>query len=1203
MKEYLKRLAAGDFVYNEPKLTFDNNRIEIQAALGSNVCESFTVEADEQISGIVWSSNERVAVIDKTFSAKKVVVHYTVNTQGLRINDSFTGSFVIVSNAGQLYISYEVKVVPKAYKLCQTDSVNIFHFANMVQLADDKTEKIFNSDNFKEMFLEGQVQLQNIYDLLKNSSDTQSAIDELLIAAHKKQPVTFEISEYFKKYQNITDNIQDGISVKKSSWGYIDISVATDCSFIKLSSDNITSDVFTGKYYDFQYVIDYSRLHYGNNFGRIIFTTYNQVITCEFEVFAEKKISFSSASSEAEYIIKKNIIKETRNALSELTKEYLSFRIKKKDTIAWLSASNQILDRIRGIDGENVYFKLVQAQLCFMQQRIQEGEWLLESVAEEVTRNKNDNSVKNIELYSYYLYVSTLYKKDEQYTKKVIEAVKKYYENGYDTWRILWLLFYLDKGFARNESIKLSRIKDMCHNGCTSPVMYIEAISVMNTQPLLVRVLNSFEIRVLQFGCRYNLITEKLAYHVAELIGNEKCASLQLIELLSYFNRKYSSDETLTPLVTHMIRNSLTGTKYFELYEKAVLRGLRITRLYECYIMSVDRSKWQLFPKMVLMYFKYDANLNDMDKAYIYADILINERSRAEIIKAYTPNIEHFAYEQLKNKKINDSLLVIYKNVWSEKLIDEQTAVFMLQLMFTYKITCFDKNIKYVLVKHKELKLTKRYQITDGMAYIQMYTDNCAVVFEDIDGVLRKDSLRYEQERIFENIPFFDRLREENSDSIYVNLYLYENYKKYQLTHREVCKIAVYLLAQNSISDAMKYELNCRLINYYYEYYDGDDFKGCMNNIDSTGLYLDEAVKLIELCITYELYDKAVELIKQYGFSGVAAVKLFRFVRRMIILKREEDEELLISICRYVFENKKYDENVLLYLVDNYNGTNEQMYEVWRAADNFGVDTGKLAERIIAQMLFTKQINIKMSEVFKKYYADGGRRYIIKAYIAYNAYLYFTKNAITDEFIFKVIYQQLSDNEELADICCLALLKWYSQRVSELDFRQLDMAQNILNRMCRHDWIFEFYKNFRDVLVMPYNAVDKTVAEYYSKPGEVIEIYYIRENSESAEDMWHKAVMKECISGIYINCFTLFYGESIRYYFVTEDKGKKIKSQVYNILFNNVSAEQLEGRFNGINDMLASRELHDMATMRKLMNGYCIQDYIVNQIFKPIDED
>lgn len=1204
MKEYLKRLARGSFVYEEPKLAFSDESLEVQAVSGALLQLEFVINATDKIKGIIWSSNERVVPESRTFSGTECRISYSVDTRGLRERDVISGTFDIVSSAGEASLPYDVKVVSKVCETTAGEVSNIFHFANLCQNSIEEADTIFDSENFKEIVLKNDKMLVNLYDVLKQGRSRDCAIEELLVAAHKKSPVTVKLQQESISYSDITESISESVEIIKSGWGYINISAFADADFIKLVDSDIAVEKFTGSRYSLPYLIDYSKLHSGKNWGRIVLTTYNQKLTYEIEVDLRKEQlgnsspdngRFSDGGSEHNDDIRLDS-RERYNALAGLTNEYLSYRMRKKDVMEWVESSTRILDRIRGLEPDNVYFKLVQAQMFLAVDRQQEGQWLLDNVKSILERRELNKSVRGVELYCYYLYVNSLALKDEAYTAKAAAIVKDYYENGCDTWRLLWLLFYLDNSYSRNISIKLLRIKDVCHNGCVSPIMYIEALAVMNTQPALLRVLNNFELRVLMFGCKRGIVSEKLAMQVVEIINNEKCASMQMINLLKMLNGAYENDEILTCLVTQMIRNGIEGNGSFELYEKGILRGLRITQLYEYYIKSMDKSKMLPLPKIVLMYFSYDTAMDYADKAYLYANVIANEKDQPEVMNVYMPGIEHFGYEQLRIGNIDENLLTIYSYIKDEHLIDEFTAENMQKLIFTYKVKCFDTEAVEVVVKHRELESSESYPVADNVAYVQIYTDNCAIAFKDAKGYIRKDSIRYEIERVFfgEELLASEKIR--NIDNVYTRLNRYENRGRIKADSSELFDDVRCILREKGICAATRYELNAWLIDYYNMYYVGEDFSLCYSQLCNKGLYEEDAVKLIELCITQELYRQAYELVCEYGYSKVAPLKIFRLARHIIEMNGDDENSTLLDMCSFSFVNKTYNEEILNYLVMYYNGTNEQMYEVWKACQNFKVESLVLAERIVAQMLFTGEHNGRMTEVFCYYCSNGGRRSVIQSYVAYHAYLYFIKQKKANDIVFKVIEQFLSEGKELPDVCALALLKNYSLHVHELGREQLELAGILINGFCRENKMFEFFKKFGEVLPVPYNIIDQTIIECYDNPKARVELHYTLGGDEGGEQV---EIMSN-ICGVFTKTFTLFYGESISYYFVVECGGKVKRTSVSSILNNNINPDRTESRFDYINDMLASRELHDMVTMKKLMHGYTVQDYVVKQIFKPM---
>ena len=59
-----------------------------------------------------------------------------------------------------------------------------------------------------------------------------------------------------------------------------------------------------------------------------------------------------------------------------------------------------------------------------------------------------------------------------------------------------------------------------------------------------------------------------------------------MLEILKMIYKEYEEDDILNVLVSQMIRNGVTTQESHDIYEKAILRGLKITRLYEFYIYS-----------------------------------------------------------------------------------------------------------------------------------------------------------------------------------------------------------------------------------------------------------------------------------------------------------------------------------------------------------------------------------------------------------------------------------------------------------------------------------------------------------------------------------------------------------------------------------------------------------------------------------------
>jgi len=1211
MKEYLKHLARGNFTYDIPKLNI-NQELIIKAPCDSVQKASFNLCANAHTVGIVWSQNDRVVIRNNVFSGTQCKIDYEIHTKGFVPGDSIKGTFDIISISGEKQIPYEIQVIDKIYEASIGSINNVFQFYNLAHQSLDEAVKFFDNDNFKHIVLKDDILLNNVYDLLKIDNDRYRAMFEFLVAAHKKNPVTIHIARHDYKYNNAhvdilgderavvtimdcSDNSPYKLLLNKSGWGYVKIDVKTDNPFIVSERVEIYNHDFTANQCALSFVIDVNQLHAGINFGRITLCTYNQELCIEI-IVRQKMQGAQTQSAQTQYAQTQNAYTKAarqyseRELLIKAVKLYIDYRLEHMDTESWISQYAQIVKQLQEISPASLYYKLMEAQVLSYQGRMAEAKYLVDEAGSKIYN-------QDVRLFCYYNYICTTIKKDDVYTIKMASVVRDYYENGLDDWRVLWMLFYMDKNYSRNASMKLVRIKEAFKKGCHSPIMYFEALAVMNNDPMLLRVLNSFELHVIAFGLRHKKITQRLAEYINFLIRNEKVANIQMINIVKQLYGLLKQDSMLETLVIHLIRNEMCTLDCFPYYEKAVLRGLKITRLYEFYVKSMDRSTYHKLPQVVLMYFQYEVHLNYVDQAYLYANILTNEIHNHEIFSAYEEDIKNFGYEQLCMDRLDQNLLLIYKYIWSIDLLDQNTAESMVNLMFTYKVQCFDRNVQHVLVKHKELTLFDRYPLVNGFAYVAMFTKDCTLAFECLDGSIHKDTLNYTIEKVFDNT----ELLQEALDNLYRNEYT--EFYKFETGHSgNMADTVQYLAGLKGIEEQVKAELHSWLIDYYYNQ------RKEMANKNSTAINRIEierfisinhlgqrdAKKYIDICSDVGMLDTACDLIKSYGIEGVSCEVLCRIGSFLLEKLGNAHDVLLLDICFKSFSGGAFNERILSYLSDNFNGTSEEMYQVWNACAQFNIDRTDLSERILAQMLFCSQQGEIMTEVFKDYYSNGGKRTIIDAYIGYHSFLYFVRQRTIDDAVFDVIAHYLSENYKVQDICKLAYLKKMSQVPEKMTDAQKLCTEKLLYEMCEENKCYDFYKSFGNTLCLPYMILDQTYVQYIGNPDAKVKIYFYRNGQETQlED----EIITGCC-GVYAKGFTLFYGDSISYYFTEESGGVIKRSETCHIVCDRVLHYKSTSKFDDMNDMLASKKNHDIAALKKQMNVYCEKDYVVNHMFQ-----
>ena len=92
-----------------------------------------------------------------------------------------------------------------------------------------------------------------------------------------------------------------------------------------------------------------------------------------------------------------------------------------------------------------------------------------------------------------------------------------------------------------------------------------------------------------------------------------------LFEILCRIWEKNQDADILCAVCTLLIKGGVREKAYHVWYARGVENRLRVTRLYEYYLMTMELSARQALPKSVLLYFAYQSNLDWEYAAYLYA--------------------------------------------------------------------------------------------------------------------------------------------------------------------------------------------------------------------------------------------------------------------------------------------------------------------------------------------------------------------------------------------------------------------------------------------------------------------------------------------------------------------------------------------------------------------------------------------------------
>lgn len=1184
LRDTIEKLSRCKFDYSTPEIILSVDRIEINLEEGKDYSGTFTIMNTDNIAmkGIVYSSNEIITFPINQFTDAVNQIQYNVAGRDLIAGESYHIEIVIISNCGEVMIPVQIQVeVP----FCNTSLGKIkdlFQYASLAKEDWIGALELFKSDEFERVFLHNDSKNQMIYHNLMKNNDLNRALEEFLNVIHKKVPINLQINKQTFEFKIYSDEFfMDKIVITKDTWGYLEAKISTDTPFLSLEHTWIKPENFIGSTYNLEFVINPLLLRDGKNFGQIFIKTYNQTMVID---------------------IVCHYVKETRNREEhhhqnreceiELTKVYLRFRSSMINLEQYIVESESLLNKMSSSENQ-VLYTMLQTHLYIITNQSEKAAQMLDTFLDYESDFKKSSGIE----YCGYLYLKAMHYQEQETIDQAIREIRYIYENGLKDYRILWFLLYLDKNYEENVLYKLAQIKEQVLSGTHSPILYFEALNIYNTDPSSLHELGEFELQVMDYGIHNDSIAKETAAQFTYLATREKTFRYNVFKNLEILYDKYYTEEILNAICTILIKGQKTATKYFSWYRLGVEAGLKITQLHESYMYSIDEENNIILSAPILLYFIYNSNLSDNKKAYLYAYIIRNKEQNPSIYRTYLKQMENFCLKQIGLHNINHNLAIIYEDLLTKDMITESIADDLPYIMFRHILRCDNQEIKGVIVEHKELNTQTFIPLTCGEAQINLFTENAEIFLVDYNDNRYVLTIDYTLTKLMNSDRYIDACYSYNIDNPMLLLSLSEKLDKYQKLDDNAVIIRGKVIGLINLREEYLKRYLWALIQYHYDIMDGDYLKSNLSSMNIRSLDKSNRVKLIEYAIISGMYTEVLDLITVYGYVHIPAKRLLKLCRGLITGEycqlSEDYKKILVGMCFHVFRSGKYDDSILLYLIEYYYGTTKNMYDLWKISKETKLNTTELEERLLGQILFAKSYIGNAIDVFNSYYIEGHNSKLVKAFLSFYSYRYLVHDRVVNDDLFHIIQKELVLVEN--EVCMLALLKYISTK-SALSDEEIKFANYHVYEYLKKGFFLPFFQEFKKSFLLPQYISDKFYIEYKTDPKKNVVIHY-RMNNNSEEEFIVEP-MKNVYMGIHVKEFVIFYNEELQYYITEEDMKEENIIVSDSIKLDKTLDEEENSKYNSINLMLMARELKDDKTLVQIIKNYMKNEFIMNGLFK-----
>ena len=1181
MRARIGQIAAGRFNGTKPILAFSEETIDLSVIEGRSEAGSFVIESTNQIKicGIVYSTNPRMECLNPHFEGEKVRIRYQFNSKGLTEGDTCEGKFVIVCNQIEYSLSFCARIT-RLYAEASTGAVkSLDDFTRLAASNWDEAYHLFYNRNFLNTIPYDNVYERLTYEGFACARPSGQNMEEFLIGVNKKQPVSISVDKSEEIFMASKEPQSGCFTITKDNWGYTEIRLRTDCEFIKLSKPVLTLDDFIGKTYLYEYIIDASAMHAGRNFGRIYIDGVYQSFTID--ITAGVRDDDGSISDIA-------VTKDIKECMVGIMELYTSFRLKRIVTGVWANETISILNHLHALMPDEHMYELMKAQAFIINRQRQEAKWILDDF-------KHSNPDKKAPIWGYYLYLMTLLEREPSYVDNMTHEVELIFYENPDSVLLFWVLLFLRDQYFDDSAGKLKDIKYWVLRGCSSPYLYIEAYYLISQDPYLIKELSVFELRILSWAVKEKALTKELAGAIFEAVDLAGGFDNRVYELLTAAYEICPEAEYVGIICSYLIKGHKNDTCFHKWFELGIENKLRLTGLYESYLITMDDRQISPVPKIIQMYFSFDNKLPYRKLAVLYNNIIAAKETEPEVYHKYRKAMGRFAMDQAQLRHIDDNLAVLYEDMLELGFINEELSAAFSDIIYTHKLIVFDKRIVRAIIYQNEMKEPQIVPVTDQCAYFELFSNDYVILFEDSRGYRYVKSISYRLQRLMDAEKYLDRCISLSPDRPQYIVSHFKHVRDYSDFTKDDLKLFKPVFYSESFSDSYKAVMGYRILKYC-QLHDYEDYvRPFLQSINFDTLQKDARKYLIDMLVSNRLYEKAYDMAMEYGIDVLAAASKVVLCENALKVQHVDDD-FMVQLAISAFKTGKYSDLVLKYLCENYTGPTDELINLWHAADKFSISSMKLDERILEQGIYTQIEPEKISDIFMEYYKRAGNEKLILAYISLVAHGYLHSGGCKADFIFDIIEKRFIGNRTLNDACQLALLKHFAEK-TDITQAELEIEDTLLKYYIYNNMYFDFFARLDYRLLEKYFLYDKAFLQYESTPGTHVVLHYSRD--EDGEE-FNSEDMVEMYDGIYVKTFVIFFGELIRYY-ITEEHDNSIEVKESNRLTcNNIPGDNDHSRYNLINEMIISDTLSDETTLKSNIDEYKRLDAATKQLFKLI---
>ncbi len=1191
MKRRIEELLNDTYQYQAPKLVLSEEHLTLTAPADSSLEGGFFFSADDnsRIRGMLISSHRRIVLKKDTFAGNAIHVHYIIDTRGLKEEEQFDGEITILSPVGEATVTVHVQVQPDKVQTRHGEIKSLDSFAKLARSDFREAFHLFTSVEFPR-FLKGRDACwETLYRGLSANPAGYQHLEEFLIGCGRKEPVHISIDREKKVYEGLRSSQKNILYIEKGNWGFVRVEVEVEGDFLQVDKRVITSEDFIGSLFGLEYILRRDRLKKGRNLGRITLSTVYDTVT--FEVVAT-----NGARSDDRRL-------EDKKVQARLLDAWLSFDVQATDVSQWKEATKELVESPSEANG-------YLASACKTMQCLAEGNGAAAVAACWPIKNadvKTDDPV----LQGMGLYLM----KETGLLPHISDSIR---DQLYDlrlrapkSAVLLWLYMQQEDLSPEKQLLEYEKLAEF---GCNSPFLYSRVYQILKKDPQLLTSLQGLYLHTLLFAARRGVLNTEIVKMTAILAQHARSWSPLLYRLLGACYDAFPDREVLHAVLKLIMLESPARQQYFIWYARAVEAQIRMTGLYEYYMETLPLPWKNELPLAVRLYFSYENRLRTDQKAFLYANILENREKDPATWDKYREHMAEFAIASLKQGRINENYARIY-GYFITQPEDRDMAEDLCEVMFTCRVHVKDRAIRRIVVISPYLSGEETYPVREQTAYIQMYTGDEQILFEDGKKRRFAKTVEYQltpllQPRQYEQECLQLKAR---SFGLLIHTLLPQLYTldPVQDTVRSFLRVA----EDERFVEEYRFTARMKALQYYTRN-EELELPESIQKMMAEEAFAGKCKSLIvRVMLQRHKIAGAFDVISRYGYEYIEPRLLNSLCLQLIDSMGDEENEELLYLAYEMFGRDKANDKILIYLRDHYIGSLEQMCRIRDLLADREIDTFGIDEELLILSMFLRKPLKHPEEILQSYMKGDCREQVVQAFVIFCAFLWFFDEQPQQGMVVEEMKKLVSASTEGHMVCRLALLRACAtvsapvQETTEYGWKDTEHLPPAVDEFSEEDKAFirqqldivtgqgvrlGFFKQLPEELIQAYELDDKTFVECRAKAGESVRIRYCLRAEKEKNREFHTEPMKEMFEGVFAREFMLFYGEVLEYTLLCGDDKTDLS-------VHSVSGSQIDTgdrtKYQRLNCMLGDWHTGNLEDLDAHIQQYLTTEYLCKERF------